>query len=190
MAAGRKARREPMFDVLPTRAELRVSAKDRAGSDADPPRRVRRDHEAPARKKRGRRGGGGRSPLGRFIYWGLVLGLWAVIAAIGAFVWIGAHLPRDPVPGNPQAPALDPDHRSRRHACSRLAAKWAARTFRSRKCRRICRRRSSRSRIAGSFPITASTRSAWRARSSPTSSIAACRRAAPPSRSSLPRTCS
>jgi penicillin-binding protein 1A len=34
-----------------------------------------------------------RSGLGRFIYWCVVLALWAVIAAVGVVVWVGAHLP-------------------------------------------------------------------------------------------------
>ena len=117
MAAGRK-RREPMFDFLPTPADLRVNARDRAGGDGEAPRRARarreRD-EAPARRKRGRGGkGGGRSPFGRLIYWGFVLGLWVAIAAIGTVVWIGAHLPAIQALGDPEASALDPDQRSRR----------------------------------------------------------------------------
>jgi len=96
MAAGRK-RREPMFDVLPTPADLRVSGRDRAGGDGDASRRgrARRERdEAPPRKKGSRGGkGGGRSPLGRLIYWGFVLTLWLLILAIGALVWVGAHLP-------------------------------------------------------------------------------------------------
>jgi hypothetical protein len=70
MAAGRK-RREPMFDVLPTPADLRVSARDRADGDDNTSSRTRarRDRdEAPRRKKRSRGGkGGGRSPFGRLI---------------------------------------------------------------------------------------------------------------------------
>ena len=38
-------------------------------------------------------GGNGRSRIGRLIYWGAVLALWLVIAAVGALVWIGIHLP-------------------------------------------------------------------------------------------------
>jgi penicillin-binding protein 1A len=79
------------------RLELRLRPQDRAGG-APPGRsdagRRRRD-DAPARPKNKRRGGGGkgRSTLGRFMYWGAVLALWAVIAAIGTLVWIGIHLP-------------------------------------------------------------------------------------------------
>jgi penicillin-binding protein 1A len=50
--------------------------------DAHPPR-------APAKKSGGKR----RSGFGRLIYWGVVLALWALIAGIGALVWIGIHLP-------------------------------------------------------------------------------------------------
>jgi len=34
-----------------------------------------------------------RSAFGRLVYWGTVLALWAVIAAIGILIWIGIHLP-------------------------------------------------------------------------------------------------
>jgi penicillin-binding protein 1A len=43
------------------------------------------------RPKRGKQRG--RSRIGRFVYWSLVLTLWMVIAGIGGAVWIGAHLP-------------------------------------------------------------------------------------------------
>jgi penicillin-binding protein 1A len=78
MAGGRRkdgARREPVFD---------------ADSGAAAPSR---DRSSKPRSRRKRRGGGGRSRFGRFIYWSLVLALWAVIAGIGGAVWIGAHLP-------------------------------------------------------------------------------------------------
>ena len=96
MAAGRK-RREPMFDFLPTPADLRVNARDRAGGDGEAPRRARarreRD-EAPARRKRGRGGkGGGRSPFGRLFCGALSLACGLAIAGIGTLVWVGAHLP-------------------------------------------------------------------------------------------------
>ena len=47
------------------------------------------------RRKRGGSGGGrkSRSGLGRLVYWGLVVTLWGVIAAIGLLIWVGAHLP-------------------------------------------------------------------------------------------------
>src|SRR5271156_506628 len=35
----------------------------------------------------------GRSGIGRLIYRGAVLALWALICAIGVLVWIGIHLP-------------------------------------------------------------------------------------------------
>ena len=31
--------------------------------------------------------------IGRIAYWGLVVGLWLVIAGVGVIVWVGAHLP-------------------------------------------------------------------------------------------------
>jgi penicillin-binding protein 1A len=48
---------------------------------------------APPSKSSGRAGGKRRSRFGRLVYWGIVLGLWVVIAAVGAFVWTAAHLP-------------------------------------------------------------------------------------------------
>ncbi len=80
------------------RLDLRLRPQDRTGgppparSDAG---RRRRDDAPPreTRKRRRGRGGKGRSGVGRLIYWGAVLALWAVIAAIGALVWIGIHLP-------------------------------------------------------------------------------------------------
>src|SRR5499427_2725101 len=49
-----------------------------------------------ARSKRwkwGRRKGGSRSPLRRLVYWSLVLGLWAVIAAVGTIAFVVSTLP-------------------------------------------------------------------------------------------------
>jgi penicillin-binding protein 1A len=80
------------------RLDLRLRPQDRTGGPpaarGDAGRR-RRDDAPPRepRKRRRGRGGKGRSGVGRLIYWGAVLALWAVIAAIGALVWIGIHLP-------------------------------------------------------------------------------------------------
>jgi penicillin-binding protein 1A len=65
--------------------EDRVSGAPKGRSSSRPARRSAR---RPGRRKRKHR-----SRLGRLIYWGAVLTLWAVIAAIGALVWIGIHLP-------------------------------------------------------------------------------------------------
>ena len=84
------ARREPVFDAEPQSRDLRLEPRDRPSSSS------RDDADRPPRARRKRRGGGshgGRSRLGRFVYWSAVLALWAVIAAIGGAVWIGAHLP-------------------------------------------------------------------------------------------------
>ena len=46
------------------------------------------------KKRRSRKGGDdGRWTVGRVAYWGAVVGLWLVIAAIGGVVWVAAHLP-------------------------------------------------------------------------------------------------
>ena len=110
MAWGRKkggGRREPQFGLAASLAELRLSPQDRvADTDTDDrPKKSKRstddtDDEAPrARKPRASRSnkrkskGRARSSLGRLIYWGAVLGLWAVIALAGVVVCVGAHLP-------------------------------------------------------------------------------------------------
>src|ERR1044072_702856 len=50
--------------------------------------------EAPRRtSKKKRKDGPRRSLIGRTVYWGLVLGLWCFIGAIGMIAWVAAHLP-------------------------------------------------------------------------------------------------
>jgi penicillin-binding protein 1A len=109
MAWGRKksgGRREPLFGPRASLSELRLSPQDRVAGpenmakkssaraepeeeDDDPPpaRKPRSDRASRKRKSRGRVG------IARLFYWTLVLGLWAVIAAVGAVIWVGAHLP-------------------------------------------------------------------------------------------------
>src|SRR6476661_694074 len=111
MAWGRKksgGRREPRFGPSASLSELRLSSKDRVAGpddmakrssaqaepdeeDDDPPpaRKPRSDKASRKRKSRGR----SRVGIGRMFYWVLVLGLWAVIAAVGVVIWVGAHLP-------------------------------------------------------------------------------------------------
>ena len=79
----------------------------------------------------------------------------------------------DPVAGNSETPAIDPD---RRHAGARTRAPRRSRRRAAavaRKCRATCRRHSSPSRIAASTNTTASTRSASDVHSSPTCCTAA-----------------
>ena len=86
MASGRGqwgGRREPVFDGAP---EVRVAPDERAADTRKPPARRKRAKTTP---KRGRR----RSLIGQTIYWGLVLGLWLMIGAVGVVAWTGAHLP-------------------------------------------------------------------------------------------------
>ena len=72
--------------------DLRLRAGDRIGG---PPRSDggRRRAAAPRQTRKLRRPGKRRSGFGRVFYWGAVLALWAVIAGIGALIWIGIHLP-------------------------------------------------------------------------------------------------
>jgi penicillin-binding protein 1A len=58
-----------------------------------PAARRQRDSSPPTQPRRKKGGGKRRSGFGRLIYWGAVAAAWAVIAAIGILVWIGAHLP-------------------------------------------------------------------------------------------------
>jgi penicillin-binding protein 1A len=81
----------------PIRRAPHPQAEPAAADDDSPaPQRPRANDRPPLRRrrKRGRRGGGrGRSPIPRLVYWTLVIGLWAVIAAVGAIAWVGSTLP-------------------------------------------------------------------------------------------------
>jgi len=72
-------------------AGVRPRPQDRS-VPAPAPRR-QRDESPPRQPRKKTRAGKRRSGFGRLIHWGAVLALWAVIAAIGMLVWIGAHLP-------------------------------------------------------------------------------------------------
>jgi penicillin-binding protein 1A len=88
--AGRKRARNA------ARLELRLRPQDRTGgppSGRGDGNRRRRDDFAPREVRKRRRSGGRRSALGSMFYWGAVLAVWAIIAAIGLVIWIGAHLP-------------------------------------------------------------------------------------------------
>ena len=76
--------------------DFRVSPQDRVGGPPKARGGNRRREQTSARfNGKPRRGGRrkGRSRLGRLIYWAAVLGLWAIICAIGVMIWIGVHLP-------------------------------------------------------------------------------------------------
>jgi penicillin-binding protein 1A len=100
----KSVRREPKFDVGAPNRELRADPHDRLAGNESDARRVTKSTRKPNRaakpapqrpqkksgeKKRGRR----HSVMGRLVYWGLVLMLWAGIAGIALLVWVGAHLP-------------------------------------------------------------------------------------------------
>jgi penicillin-binding protein 1A len=79
-------RREPVFDTVVEQVA-----------------HVRAERSAPRSPGKTRRGSGGgrrsgagrrrRSLLGRTVYWGLVAGVWCILAGIGVTIWVGAHLP-------------------------------------------------------------------------------------------------
>jgi penicillin-binding protein 1A len=113
MAVGRKksgGRKEPKFEASSPLDGLRLSASDRVGNSGDDkpkrrasPRNTSRDEEddAPRERKPGKTRAQAkkasrnraRGSIGRLVYWGAVLSLWAVIATGGVIVWVGAHLP-------------------------------------------------------------------------------------------------
>ena len=113
MAWGRKksgGRKEPQFGLAASLSELRLGPQDRVPSGDDEPKKkpsAKRkasdsDDDAPReRKPRAKpRRAASASPKraaaaasAAWFYWGAVLGLWAVIAAVGVVIWVGAHLP-------------------------------------------------------------------------------------------------
>ncbi|MEA2944017.1 MAG: penicillin-binding protein, partial [Bradyrhizobium sp.] len=111
MAWGRKnsgGRREPMFGLAASLAELRLRPQDRVTVADDKPKKPASkrkssdpDNGAPReRKPQASRGGSKRKSkprtrgvISRLFYWGAVFGLWAGIAVVGVVVWFGAHLP-------------------------------------------------------------------------------------------------
>jgi penicillin-binding protein 1A len=110
MAWGRKksgGRKEPMFGLAASLAELRLGPQDRVTIADDKPknktakRKSSDPDDAPReRKPQPSRGSSkrkskprARGVVYRLFYWGAVLGLWAGIAVVGVVVWVGAHLP-------------------------------------------------------------------------------------------------
>jgi penicillin-binding protein 1A len=79
------------------RLDVHLRPHDRTGGPpaarGDAGRRRRDEPSRPKSKPRRGRRGKSRSGIGRLIYWGAVLALWALICAIGVLVWIGIHLP-------------------------------------------------------------------------------------------------
>jgi penicillin-binding protein 1A len=112
MALGRKksdGRKEPLFGLAASLSELRLGPQDRVPSGDDEPKKKpsakrqasdsgddaprERKPRAKAASSRRKSKTGARSGLGRLVYWSAVLGLWAMIAAVGVVIWVGAHLP-------------------------------------------------------------------------------------------------
>ena len=116
MAWGRKksgGRKEPRFGLAAAMADLRLNPRDRIPAAEQKPKKSAKrkadddDYDdddtpppAPERKSRVSKSGAkrrakspGRFRLGRLVYWGAVLSLWAAIAIVGVVVWVGAHLP-------------------------------------------------------------------------------------------------
>ncbi len=88
---GRSKRREPKMNSRNGRLDVRLSAGDRAGGSPGNSGRASRKERAP--KKRGSRGGNGRSRIGRMFYWMFVLALWGGFAFAGLIAWQFTKLP-------------------------------------------------------------------------------------------------
>jgi penicillin-binding protein 1A len=102
-------RKEPRFGFTGSLAELRLSVADRFTAPADDrkapmSKRKAADGDEKAKagdksreksspKRKGKKSRAGRGFFGNMFYWSAVLGLWAVIGAIGVIIWVGAHLP-------------------------------------------------------------------------------------------------
>src|SRR3569623_3285999 len=99
-------RREPKFEGKASLDGLRLNRTDRVGDQSDfedegepPVRSPRREKPEPRERKRSTARSARatkdsfRKRFGRVAYWGVVLGLWAMIAAVGGVIWVGAHLP-------------------------------------------------------------------------------------------------
>src|SRR5580692_2312524 len=113
MAWGRKksgGRKEPQFGLAAALSDLRLGPQDRItvaddkpnkstksarrktdDSDDEPPRERKPQPSRSGSKRRSK--SRARFGISRLFYWGVVLGLWAVIAVVGVLVWVGAHLP-------------------------------------------------------------------------------------------------
>ncbi len=101
---GRKTRSEPNFDVPegsePGRLDVRLSRSDRSGGATPRAATGGRSGAAPRGQGRKASGGGGRRPpkrrrswLGRLVYAGLVLGIWAVVGLAGVIAYHASQLP-------------------------------------------------------------------------------------------------
>ena len=110
----RHVKRDPDKRRPAVARERRTTDDERAA-----PLRGRAEDERRAQNgkvKRGRSGGGSRrrSGLGRLLYWMVVLGLWAAIAAGWHDCLGGGPFAADPVAGSAETSARHPDPRSRR----------------------------------------------------------------------------
>src|SRR3569833_1074484 len=99
-------RREPKFEGKASLDGLRLNRTDRVGDQSDfededepPARSPRREKPEPRERKRSKARSeratkaSFRKRFGRVAYWSVVLGLWAIIAAVGGVISVGAHLP-------------------------------------------------------------------------------------------------
>jgi len=87
-----RERREPVFDVVESR-DSAPAVHPPEPSEATPRAKPKAPSGRKRRKRKQRRKGGGRWTVGRVAYWGVVAGLWVMIAMVGGVVWVGAHLP-------------------------------------------------------------------------------------------------
>jgi penicillin-binding protein 1A len=120
---GASKRREPSFESGAATLDVRLSPEDRSATSAADGVHARRsgkaasarsqssksssarrvepkfefpgDSRPPPKKTKGAGRGGRRRRFGfaRLVYWGAVLAIWAVLAVIGLFIWVGMNLP-------------------------------------------------------------------------------------------------
>jgi penicillin-binding protein 1A len=90
---GRRRNRERIEPRLESSARRRDD--DLRADPDDRPTRARRDDKprSGAARRTKRRRGGGRSGLGRLVYWCFVLGVWGVIGVAGLFAYYASQLP-------------------------------------------------------------------------------------------------
>jgi penicillin-binding protein 1A len=87
-----RARRSAKADSAKPHANKPNATKTRVEPQFDFP--VAPRVQVPQRKAAGGRSGKRRRfGLARLLYWGVVLAIWAVLAVVGVFTWVGMHLP-------------------------------------------------------------------------------------------------
>ncbi|MDB5620269.1 transglycosylase domain-containing protein [Tardiphaga sp.] len=91
MAKKKNGRKEPVFGLPSSLAELRMNPGDRVSGSDDRPKPSPR--KASGKRKSSKSRGGIVGFFKKMFYWGAVVGLWGAIAVVGVVIYVGAHLP-------------------------------------------------------------------------------------------------